>query len=112
MSLARATQRQLALRGRPFTLRRLPTVTGGQAIDVTVQGYRTGFAAQPLAGGLPQGMSVVIISNAEIAAASWPGPPRKGDRLIDAQRTAVIDSVETISLGATVDRHVLSIAGG
>jgi hypothetical protein len=112
MSLAGTTRRQLARKGRPFTLRRMPATTGGQATDVTVQGYRTGFASEPLPGGLPQGQSVVIISNAEIASASWPGPPRKGDRLLDAERTMMIESVETIWLAGAVDRHLLRVVGG
>lgn len=106
MSLARVTQRHLARLGRPFTLRRLP------ATDVTVQGYRTGFGSDPLPGGQPQGQSTIIISNAEIEAAAWPGPPRKGDRLLDAERTMMVESVETLWLGAAVDRHVLTISGG
>jgi hypothetical protein len=112
MSLRRATQRQLAMRGRPFTLRRLPASTGGQPTDVVVQGYRTGFDAQPLPGGQPQGLSTIIIGNAEIAAAAWPGPPRKGDRLIDGERTMTISTVETIWLGAGIDRHVMTVSGG
>lgn len=108
MSLARVTQRQLQRNGRPFTLRRLPL----PGTDVTVRGYRAEFDSQPLPGGLPQGQSTIIISNAEIAAAAWPGPPRKGDRLIDATRTVLVESVETIWLGAAIDRHVLTVSGG
>lgn len=108
MSLARVTQRALARHGRAFTLRRLPL----PGTDVTVRGYRTEFQSQPLPGGLPQGQSTIIIGNAEIAAAAWPGPPRKGDRLIDATRTVMVESVETIWLGASVDRHVLTVSGG
>lgn len=106
MSLANVTARMLARHGRPFTLRRLPST------DVTVQGFRGGFDANNLPGGLPQGQSTVIIGNAEIAAAAWPGPPRKGDRLIEATRTAVVESVETIWLGAAIDRHILTVSGG
>ena len=106
MSLANVTARMLARHGRPFTLRRLPST------DVTVQGFRGGFDANNLPGGLPQGQSTVIIGNAEIAAAAWPGPPRKGDRLIEAARTAVVESIETIWLGTAIDRHVLTVTGG
>lgn len=106
MSLANTTQRLLARHGRPFTLRRMP------ATDVTVQGYRAGFGSDPLPGGQPQGQSTIIISNAEIEAAAWPGPPRKGDRLVDAERTVTIASVETLWLAGSVDRHVISVSGG
>ncbi len=106
MSLAHVTTRMLERYGRSMTLRRMPST------DVTVQAARRGFNANGLPGGQPQGQSEIVISNAEIAAAAWPGPPRKGDRLIESERTAVVLSVNTIWLGDAIDRHILTVSGG
>ncbi len=83
---------------------------GTSPIDVAVRVFIRGFTSQELAQGQPQGVSVAIISNDEIAATSWPGPPRKGDRLISKGRTRMVDTVETRLDGDRVVRHDMRLS--
>jgi hypothetical protein len=96
--------------GRNMTLRRR-TGTTSTFTDVTVKGVARGYQPNELLGGLAQGDRTVTISNAEIATASWPGPPKRGDFLtLDGVQTAV-QGVETKYLANTVLAHVLWVRG-
>jgi hypothetical protein len=105
-----ATRRQILRTGQPVTLRRM---SGATATDVACTAVVRGYAAQELAAGsgLQQGDRMVVITNHEIAAAAWPGPPRRGDRVVIAGATATVQSVETRYLVAAIDRHVLQVRG-
>jgi hypothetical protein len=79
----------LERRGRPAPLRRRVGTTSSFT-DVTVTAVSAGYLPQELIGTIQQGDRKTVISNKEIDAASWPGPPRKGDLLvIDSQSTTV-----------------------
>jgi hypothetical protein len=110
-----AVTRRLVLRdGRLAVLRRLSGVGPAQtAIDVDVLAVVRGFKPEQLVAeaGLQQGDRVATITDHEIAAASWPGPPRKGDRLVLAGVTTTVQSVESRYLGEAVDRHVMVVRG-
>ncbi len=106
MSAAAKIAAALAKYGRPMTLRRRIGTTSAYN-DVTVKGVSQGYQPQELVGGIVQGDRKVTISNAEIAAAGWPGPPKKGD-IIDG---AAVQGCETKHLGTEVLAHVLWVRG-
>lgn len=109
----------LAQYGRPMLLRRR-VGTSSAYIDVTVKGVSQGYQPHELMGGIVQGDRKITISNAEIAAAAWPGtapsgvatsqwPPKitKGD-ICDG---GTVQGVETKYLGSDVLAHVLWVRG-
>jgi hypothetical protein len=49
--------------------------------DAPVHGKSIGYRPEELVGGVVQGDRRVKISQLDIAAAGWPGPPRKNDVL-------------------------------
>lgn len=114
MSLTAATRRQVLRTGQAATLRRLVGTGAAQtATDVAVVAVVRGYRPDELAAGsgLQQGDRQAIITNDEIAAASWPGPPRKNDRLVLAGAVTTVQAVETRYLGAAIDRHILAVRG-
>lgn len=100
----------LARRGRAVSLRRRVGTTN-TFTDVAPLGYSRGFKAQELVGGIIQGDREVVVGNAEIAAASWPGPPRKGDLVIIDGITATIQGVLTMYDGADRAAHIMWVRG-
>jgi hypothetical protein len=103
------TRRQVLRTGQKVILRRM---AGSTATDVVCTATVRGYAATDLAGTLQQGDREVIITNHEIAAAGWPGPPRKGtDRVVIAGATTTVQSVETRYIGGAIDRHVIQVRG-
>lgn len=107
----------LAEHGEEMTLRRqtvaatTPTYT-----DVTVLGKRhmaPGQQADPVAGRQVQNLVRVMISNAEIAAADWPGPPKKGDRLTWSGWSTTLEAdADTRTDGGETICHFLLVKGG
>ncbi len=75
-------------------------------------GFLRDFTSAPVVGGNPQGWSELRISNDEIAAAGWPGPPRKSDRVIADGGTRMVESCETRRKGEAVAIHVIRLSGG
>lgn len=108
-----SVDRSLARSGQAAVLRRL-TGTGADQVptDVTLRAFIRGYAPADLAQGLPQGASEAIISNTEIAAAGWPGPPRKDDRLIANGITRIVEACETRRKGEAIAMHVLHLISG
>lgn len=101
--------------GETMTLRRQTAATPQAFSDVTVKGKRyrqPGAGSDELVGGLAQNEIRVRIGNAEIAAAAWSGPPRKGDRLVIASHTytLVADADTRVEAGVTVE-HILLVKG-
>lgn len=96
--------------GQPVTLRR---VTGTQQIpmDVEVTAVVRGYQPQDVAGTVMQGDRTVVLSNQEIAARRWPGPPQGSDRVLIGDEETVVMTVETIQIGDTVIRHNLVVRG-
>lgn len=105
----------LAEHGEAMTLRRLVPGDPPTWIDVAMKGKRrapTGGRGDELAGTLTQRRLFVTISNREIAAAGWPGPPRKDDYLlIDGREYALADDADTRKDGETVLAHFLVVEG-
>lgn len=114
MSVAGSISGALRRFGRPMTLRRIAVGPAGTQIplDVTVYGRTKGYAPAQLVGGLVEGDIEVTITNAEIAQAQWPGPPRMGDRMvIDGLTRTIFAPVEAKHLGSEVLVYVCQVRG-
>lgn len=106
MPFASSRRGMLAARGRAMTLRRT-----GQA-DLTVVGFATAYRPEQVAGAVRQGDQRVAITAIEIAAASWPGPPRPGDFLVVDGKTWAIEGAEPKHEGLVCAGFDLWIRGG
>ena len=100
-----AIQGVIYLTGETVTLRREP------ATDVIVKASIRRYEARDLAGNIIQGSAVIHISNQEIAAASWPGPPRQGDKIIRDSKELHIESCETRNWFEDAAVHILQCRG-
>lgn len=94
----------LRLRGDAMTLKRT-----GQP-DLTVYAKPYGASSATVVNSQARVTRTLLISNGEIAAASWPGPPRRADQLIDAAgKTHVVEHVDTRSDSGVVQNHRLTV---
>lgn len=91
--------------GEAMTLKR-----SGQS-DLAVRGRQRLYQAQEIVAEIQQGDREVRLGDLEIAAAAWPGPPKKGDQLVIAGHTTTVQSVETRTLGGATCMHVLRVRG-
>jgi hypothetical protein len=112
-----ATFNFLSNSDKPIVLRRL--TYGGMVLDVQCLARVTLFNPQAQfqieqAGGIAQGDRQCIISNTEIDAKGWPGPPRRGDILVilDEGVTTSVLGCDVSDLGGTRVRHNLTLRGG
>ena len=99
--------RLTAAKGETIVLRR----EGAPNVDVTVKAFVTGFAPSELVGDIKQGDRKVVIANAEIVAAAWPGPPRIGDRAIIGGKTFTIGAPDTRKMGDEICGHWMVARG-
>jgi hypothetical protein len=104
--IARKIQRS----GADATLRRISPARGIY-YDVTVRAFVRDYQPEELSGGILQGDRHAVISDVEITARRWPGPPRKGDQLIMDGRTTTVQGCETRTVGNAVAMHVLQLRG-
>lgn len=113
MTVADKIAAALARFGRPMTLRRVTLHPDGTRSnnDVTVYGHTIGNTPTEIVQSVTQGNTVVQISNREIAAASWPGPPADQDVLLFDGRRTVIQSAEPKYLGPSVLVFELNVRG-
>lgn len=120
MSVADKLASVLTRFGRPMTLRRntLGPIVAGNAtvfpLDVTIYGVARNYKANELVSGtaIVQGDTEVTFSNAQIAAAQWPGPPKAGDVIIFDNRNAVVQGKpEPKSLGTELLVYVAQVRG-
>lgn len=109
MSLAAATQRAITREGQALTLRRI--ATGVAPVAVVVTGVVRDYKPAELGGNLIQGDRHVVIGNTEIAAADWPGPPRKGDQILDGSQVLTIQAVSTLTHRGAIARHDITARG-
>lgn len=97
-------------RGRFMSLRRRIGTTSTYT-EVAVRGLDRGYTAEELVGSIAQGDRRVIISNAEISAANWPGPPRRGDIIVIDGVTTTVQAPDTRHLLSETLGHVLQVRG-
>lgn len=102
----------LAVHGETCTLRRL---TSGSPVEVAVKAkWFTGGpeTAEDLVGVRGQTSFRVMLSNAEIAAAAWPGPPKKGDFLVrgvNSKLYRVMGDADTRMDGDDIAAHFIVV---
>ena len=109
MSQALQTRRRMIRsRGRQMTLRRAGT--GGASVDLI--GFASSYSPEQTQGAVSPGDQQVQILNDEIAAASWPAPPRKDDKLVLDGRTAAVKGAWPVHDGALLIGWRLWISGG
>jgi hypothetical protein len=95
----------IAAQGEACTLQR-----SGQT-DLSVSAFVRGYRPEQLVGGLQQGDRQVTMTDSEIAAASWPGPPQKGDFVVINSKTTAVQDVESREVGGVTYMHVLTVRG-
>lgn len=105
---ARAIAAMRRQRGSSVTLRRM---VSGVAVDVTVVATVMGYQPNEITGGIMVGDSKARLSDDDIAAAGWPGPPRRGDILMIDGRTFTAISVSTEKMGTAVLSHTMQVRG-
>lgn len=113
MSVADSISGALRRFGRQMTLRRNTATPGGASVplDVLVYGRTKNYGPQELVGSIVQGDTEVTISNAEIAAAQWPGPPKKDDKFVFEGRIGNVQAVEPKYLGTEILVYVCQVRG-
>jgi hypothetical protein len=111
----RRTADIIARHGETMTLRRPTHGEETEWTDVAVKGKRhapPGGVGAELVGAMTQKALRVKITNREIAAAPWPGPPRKGDYLIIAGKEyTLVDDADTRTDRGAVLMHLLTVEG-
>lgn len=103
--MSATVSRSLARRGQVVILRRPP------GTDVTCQGRLSGATVVEVPGQQSQIRRQLHIADTEIAIAGWPGPPRKGDRVLANGATSTVDFCDTRRKGEAIAMHVLTITG-
>lgn len=92
--------------GEPMTLRR-----AGQA-DLPVFAKEYGASSSTVVNSQTRVTKTLLISNGEIAAAGWPGPPRDKDRMVDgAGKTWIVQHCDTRSDSGVVQNHRMTVTG-
>jgi hypothetical protein len=84
---------------------------GAAGAAVTVKGASTQYRADQLLGGIIQGDRRVEILADEIAAAAWPAPPKKNDRLTIDGVVTTLQGAEALFEGATCIGYRLWVRG-
>ena len=84
------------------------TLTRGTA-SVVVRAVIRGYKPDELVNDIVQGDRQVTISNAEILAAGWPGPPGRSDTVVIDGETAAVLLCDTRRLRGTVAMHIMQV---
>lgn len=105
-------RRLIAIKGRPMTLRRQTATSPAVFSDVTVRAAAVAYQPEAIAGDLKMGDLRVSILNDEIAAASWPGPPRARDQMTIDGKTYVLQAATPRYDGETLVGFTIWVRGG
>lgn len=108
MSAQETRRRLLATRGRPVVL----TKAGGAAVTVLAHVNLMPRYTDIPGSNVVQPRQSIEILNDEIAAASWPAPPSKPDRIQIDGRTSVIQNAHPVYEGATLIGWSIFVEGG
>lgn len=85
---------------------------GSPAVTLDLKGKIYGGSSQTLVGAQAQRSRRAKIGNAEIEAAAWPGPPRRGDKLTDAGgQVYTVQTCDTRRSAGVVFAHFLEVLG-
>lgn len=98
-------ERLIAKQGRTMMLRRLASG------DVVIKAVMRSFTPREIAGDIAQGDREVKLSNKEIRAMNWPGPPAPGDQVLVDGLTLTVENVDSGFLGEDVAIHTLTVRG-
>jgi hypothetical protein len=95
--------------GKAATLRRVagPLTFVSVGVKAVVRAYQP----NELQGAIIQGDRQARISNVEIGARQWPGPPRRGDQLILDGRTYNVQGVDSPNIGEDTAMHIIQVRG-
>lgn len=105
------TANTLEENGQSAVLRRFIGQQRGRQ-DVAVKVSLTKYAPAELSNNIAQGDQKAILSNREITAKRWPGPPRRGDLLILKDGTTLtVEACDTQQLGEIAYRYDLQLRG-
>ena len=113
-ALLQKTDRALQRVGTVMLLKRQTSAPGAipvTTLNLSVRGRASDYTPQQLGGDIQQGDRHIIISNAEIAAASWPGPPRKGDMVDENGKIWRVIGCDTITINGEKIRHHITGRG-
>ncbi|MBP6818343.1 MAG: hypothetical protein KBC46_03465 [Ferrovibrio sp.] len=99
-------------RGRDVVLRRLSGGAQPSHLDVVVKAVIRGYKPSEITGTLQQGDRLLFAGNTEIAEARWPGPPKRGDVVLDGGKAFTIVAPDIRFIGGEAGLHVLTIRGG
>lgn len=93
--------------GQSVTLRRLPST------DVALSAVVRGYAPHEIVPGGPvaQGDRLVRIGTAAIAAAAWPAPPHRDDKILLGSDVTTVRAVEALQVAGVVVEYVLQVRG-
>ena len=108
MSLANATARQLAAKGRPMTLRRR-TGTTSAFTEATVQGYPSAYRPEQLTGLVKQGDLKVIIGP-DLGAIT--APIKAPDMIVIDGRSYAVQGATARMVGDAIAGYELWVRGG
>lgn len=100
-ALMMAMERLHRLKGEPLVLHR-----AGVSPDVTVNAKVFNASDDELAGSMADTVRRIRITNYAIAAAGWPGPPRRGDTI----GGYLIETVDTRKSGTVEVVHIMDVA--
>lgn len=109
IGVAHKVGRMVAKVGKTVTLT-ATTARGG--VGISVLAVISNVNDQPLPGpGLAQFDRTAIISNDEIEAAAWPGPPMRGDTLTIGGKVSTIQAVDTSNVSNEDALHRIMFRG-
>ena len=108
MFTAARIKRFIQSRGQTVTLRRLGNSPPDDVSCVAHISEKDDVGV----GNVVQFRRQITISNAEIVAASWPGPPRKGDQVIADGKVMTVQAVLVQKVRDVTVMHRLEILGG
>lgn len=97
--------------GEDVVLRRYLGPLLANPVDVTCRATVRGYTAAELVGGIAEGDRLAILSPTEATAASWPLPPRRGDKLVIGGRETNIEHPDNITMGGALVRMNLRVRG-
>lgn len=105
MPSVRSTAAMVEREGDPIVIKRASTP------DLNTIGFIRNYDPAELVEDIIQGDRQVIISNEDIVAQGWPGPPRRNDQIMIEGKTTTVTHVKSIRFRGDTIRHDVSVRG-